>query len=159
MAMEEVNNNSTVKTMEQTSDKAFNSTTLRVRYSETDQMGVVYHGNYINWFEVGRTEMLREMGQDYRSAEEKGLKLPVMGVTCQYLKPALYDDLIEIKTRISHYSGVKLSFNYEICRDGEVLVLGESSHCWTNVDLKPVHLKKMWLELHEILQKLYLKGK
>jgi acyl-CoA thioester hydrolase len=135
-------------------DLSFHSTNLRVRYSETDQMGVVYHGNYINWFEVGRTEMLRELGQDYRTAEKKGLKLPVMGLGCQFIKPALYDDLIQIRTRVSHYTGVKLSFCYEICRDEEVLVTGESSHCWTNNEFRPVHLKKKWIDLHEIIQKL-----
>jgi len=134
-------------------EKGFFSTTLRVRYSETDQMGVVYHGNYINWFEVGRTEMLRALGQDYKTAEEKGLKLPVLGVQCSFLKPALYDDLIEIRTRIEKYTGVKLSFKYEICRDGELLVTGDSLHCWTNENFRPTNLKKIWNELHEIILK------
>ncbi|WP_025028373.1 acyl-CoA thioesterase [Caldalkalibacillus mannanilyticus] len=136
----------------------FFSTTLRVRYSETDQMGVVYHGNYLNWFEVGRTEMLRALGQDYRTAEEKGLKLPVLNVRCSFLRPALYDDMVEIRTRIEKYTGVKLSFQYEICRDGELLVTGDSSHCWTNANFKPIHLKKIWQELHELIQQKTLEG-
>ena len=129
----------------------FFSTTIRVRYSETDQMGVVYHGNYINWFEIGRTEMFRQFGQSYRDAEEMGLKMPVLNVSCHYLLPALYDDLVEVHTKLTSYTGVKLSFLYEIRRGEELLVRGESTHCWTNQDLKPVHLKKKWPELHEYM--------
>jgi acyl-CoA thioester hydrolase len=128
------------------------TTTLRVRYQETDQMSVVYHGNYLNWFEVGRTELLRQLGQDYRKVEEKGLMLPVMEVAIRYQKPAKYDDLVTIITSISEYSGVKLKFLYHIYRNEELLVTGESSHCWTNHDLKPVPLKRKWPELHDLIK-------
>lgn len=128
------------------------STTLRVRYQETDQMGVVYHGNYLNWFEVGRTELLRDLGESYRTVEEKGLMLPVMEVNIRYQKPAKYDDLLHIRTRIVYYSGVKLTFSYEIWRDEELLVIGESLHCWTNHDLRPLNLKRKWVELHDLIE-------
>lgn len=129
------------------------STSIRVRYQETDQMGVVYHGNYLNWFEVGRTELLRDLGESYRTVEEKGLMLPVMDIVIRYLKPAKYDDLLNICTKIVHYSGVKLTFAYEIWRDEELLVTGESAHCWTNHELRPVNMKRKWIELHELIER------
>lgn len=128
------------------------SATLRVRYQETDQMGVVYHGNYLNWFEVGRTELLRQLGQDYRTAEEKGLMLPVMEVSIRYQKPAKYDDIIDIRTTITEYSGVKLTFSYQIYRNEALLVTGHSAHCWTDHDLKPIKLKRKWPELHQLIE-------
>ena len=76
-------------------------TTLRVRYAETDQMAVVYHSNYIIWFEVGRTEMLRQLGLSYREMEEDGMVLPVVEVKCRYKHPARYDDEITIRTWVA----------------------------------------------------------
>lgn len=127
---------------------------LRVRYYETDQMGVVHHSNYIRWFEMGRTELLRAIGSNYRAVEEAGLMLPVISVQGTYLKPALYDDLVEIKTSIRHYTGVKITFYYEISREGDLLAIGETTHCWTDQAFKPIPLKKKWLELHQKLQQL-----
>ncbi|MDQ0337855.1 acyl-CoA thioester hydrolase [Caldalkalibacillus uzonensis] len=124
---------------------------LRVRYQETDQMGVVHHANYIKWFEIGRTELLRQLGTDYRRVEEQGLLLPVIEVTCQYKKPALYDDEIHIITTVSDYTGVKLTFAYEVYRGEELLVTGTTAHCWTTPQLKPVNLKKAWPELHQLI--------
>ena len=74
-------------------------TELRVRYSETDRMGIVYHGAYVTWFEVGRTEWLRETGWSYREMESDGIALPVIEARCEYRQPARYDDDIEIATR------------------------------------------------------------
>ncbi|MXO78345.1 YbgC/FadM family acyl-CoA thioesterase, partial [Paenibacillus sp. OT2-17] len=74
---------------------------LRVRYQESDQMGVVYHANYLNWFEIGRTEMIRQAGFNYRSMEERGVLLPVIEINAKYASPARYDDLITIYTAIT----------------------------------------------------------
>lgn len=127
------------------------STTVRVRYSETDQMGVVHHANYIKWFEVGRTEWLRQLGSDYRSIEERGLLLPVIKVDCRYKSPARYDDVVEIQARCKEYTGVKLTFAYELYVGSKLLVTGETAHCWTGVDFKPVALKRKWPDLHHWL--------
>lgn len=116
-------------------------------------MGVVYHANYINWFEVGRTELLRQLGMNYRDAEERGLRLPVIDVAAKYIQPAKYDDMIDIYSRISSYSGVKLSFAYEIKCGERLLVTGHSSHCWTDSSFKPVPLKRIWLDLHQLIEK------
>jgi acyl-CoA thioester hydrolase len=128
---------------------------VRVRYEETDQMGVVHHAKYINWFEVGRTDLLRKLGTDYREVEQEGLLLPVLHVDCTYKVPARYDDIIVIHTGLSSYSGVKLSFAYDIRRGDEVLASGKTYHCWTNKDLKPIPLRSVWPELHASIDALY----
>ncbi len=87
---------------------------IRVRYSETDQMGVVYHGNYIPYFEIGRVEWLRNKGVSYKSLEESGIALPIVSMTLNYKKPARYDDLLTVKTTFKKYSSVKIEFDCEI---------------------------------------------
>ena len=87
---------------------------VRVRYSETDQMGVVYHGSYIPFFEMGRVEWLRNKGVSYKSMEESGIALPIVSMTLNYKKPARYDDLLTIKTKFKKYSSVKIEFDCEI---------------------------------------------
>ena len=87
---------------------------MRVRYSETDQMGVVYHGSYIPFFEMGRVEWLRNKGVSYKSLEESGIALPIVSMTLNYKKPARYDDLLTVKTRFKKYSSVKIEFDCEI---------------------------------------------
>ena len=87
---------------------------VRVRYSETDQMGVVYHGSYIPYFEIGRVEWLRNKGISYKSLEENGIALPIVSMTLNYKKPARYDDLLTIKTKFKNYSSVKIEFDCEI---------------------------------------------
>jgi acyl-CoA thioester hydrolase len=87
---------------------------VRVRYSETDQMGVVYHGSYIPFFEMGRVEWLRSKGVSYKSLEESGIALPIVSMTLNYKKPARYDDLLTIKTKFKKYSSVKIEFDCEI---------------------------------------------
>jgi acyl-CoA thioester hydrolase len=87
---------------------------VRVRYSETDQMGVVYHGSYIPFFEMGRVEWLRNKGVSYKSLEESGISLPIVSMSINYKKPARYDDLLTIKTRFKKYSSVKIEFDCEI---------------------------------------------
>ena len=87
---------------------------VRVRYSETDQMGVVYHGSYIPFFEMGRVEWLRNKGVSYKSLEENGIALPIVSMSINYKKPARYDDLLTIKTKFKKYSSVKIEFDCEI---------------------------------------------
>lgn len=93
---------------------SFHQIQVRVRYSETDQMGVVYHGNYIPYFEIGRVEWLRNKGVSYKSLEESGIALPIVSMTVNYKKPAQYDDLLTVKTTFKQYSSVKIEFDCEI---------------------------------------------
>ena len=117
---------------------------LRVRYSETDQMGVVYHGNYVDWFEIGRTEYFREQGVRYKDLEAEGILLIVSNIECSYHYPARYDDLVTIITEVEQVKRTKLEFSYEI-RNSEtdkLLVTGSSSHAFVNQDFKPISLKR-----------------
>ena len=96
---------------------------IRVRYSETDQMGVVYYGNYAAYLEVGRVETLREMGFPYRDLEAKGILLPVVNLTVNYKKPAVYDDLLTIKTSVKQIPSIKIVFESEIYNEqGDLLI-------------------------------------
>jgi acyl-CoA thioester hydrolase len=105
-------------------------TTLRVRYAETDQMAVVYHSNYIIWFEVGRGELLHTLGLSYLDLERDGIHLPVVEVNCRYKHPARYDDEVTIRTTLAPTNGSLLRFSYEALRkhDGRLLATGESVH-------------------------------
>jgi acyl-CoA thioester hydrolase len=95
---------------------------LRVRYDEVDPMGFVHHSNYLNFFEIGRTELLRASGGCYRQMEEQGQLVVVVRVDCRYRKPARYDDLIRVRTRIDRVTAAKIIHEYVITRDQEVLV-------------------------------------
>ena len=95
---------------------------VRVRYAETDQMGVVYHGNYAQYFEMGRVEWLRNMGLSYKWMEENGIMLPVVSLTINYKKPARYDDLLTVKTVFKRQTSVKIEFDYEIYNEKQELL-------------------------------------
>ncbi len=95
---------------------------VRVRYSETDQMGVVYHGSYVPYFEIGRVEWLRNKGVSYKKLEESGIALPIVSMHLNYKKPARYDDMLTINTKLRNYSGVKIEFDCEIRNENEELL-------------------------------------
>ena len=100
---------------------------IRVRYSETDQMRVVYHGNYAQYFEVGRVEWLRKKGVSYKWMEDNGIMLPVVSLTMYYKKPARYDELLTLKTILKKQTSVKIEFDYELYNEGgELLTTGNS---------------------------------
>ena len=103
-------------------------TQYRVCYGDTDQMGVVYHGNYPKLFEIGRTEMFRHLNLDYKTIEANGIMLPVVNININYKKPAKYDDLLTIRTFIKQIKGVKIIFNYELYnQQQELLSTGETT--------------------------------
>ena len=106
------------------------TSTLSVRYAETDQMGVAWHGGFFAWFEVGRTDLLRRYGCTYRELEEQGLRFPVVEAQARYLKPARYDDVLEIHTRLTSLGLVRLAFEYEVRREGTEgpLATGSTEH-------------------------------
>ena len=95
----------------------------RVIYGDTDQMGVVYYANYLKWFEIGRTEFLRQTGTPYTSIEQQGLRFPVTEVSCRYYRPSRYDDMITIETALTSLGRVTLTFSYRIFRkEGGVFI-------------------------------------
>lgn len=101
--------------------------TIRVRYCETDAMGFLHHSRYFQYFEIGRTELFRAQGGNYRAMEEQGLFLVVAKVDCRYRIPARYDDLLTLRTRLTRISPAKLEHEYEIHRDGQLLAVGSTT--------------------------------
>jgi len=117
-------------------------TTVRVRYGEVDRMGVVYHANYLAYFEAGRTEFLRSLGTSYRAVEEGGLLLVVADAGLKFIRPAGYDDLLRVRTRLAHVSGVRVRFEYEVDRpsDGTLLATGHTTLASCDADGRPIRL-------------------
>ncbi len=117
-------------------------TRVRVRYAETDRMGVVYYANYLVWFEVGRTEWLRETGWTYREMEQEGIALPVIEARCEYLQPARYDDEIEIRTRAIVLTAVRIRFEYDVVRlpDDTLTASGHTVHAAVDASGRPCRL-------------------
>ncbi|MBX6394286.1 MAG: acyl-CoA thioesterase [Alicyclobacillaceae bacterium] len=130
-------------------------TWTRVRYQETDQMGVVYHANYLVWFEIGRTEHMRSNGVEYRKLEQEGYYLPVIEVHCRFLKSARYDQHCRIVTRVASYNGFRLRFAYEIeSEEGTRLAEGWTEHVFTTRDGRPVRPASVHSELDRRLKEL-----
>ena len=121
---------------------------VRVRYAETDQMGVVYHGNYAQYFEMGRVEWLRNLGISYRWMEENGIMLPVVSLTMNYKKPARYDDELTVKTIFKSQTSVKIEFDYEIYNTNqELLTTGNSDFMSTKTKTELPVVNNSWLVL------------
>jgi len=110
------------------------STKIRVRYGETDQMGYMYYGNYAEFYEVGRVEMLRSLGLTYSGMEQSGIMMPVLELKCKYLKPALYDEEITVKVIMDKMPGIKILFRYELFNEkNELINLGETLLVFVNM--------------------------
>lgn len=124
---------------------------MRVRYAETDAMGVVYYGNYLTWFEVGRTDLLRHYGSSYREIEGDGVFLPVIEAQCRYHHPARYDDVVDIRTTASRPSRARLRFDYVLSRadDNTAIASGSTLHVATHQNGKPCRLPQTLTELFE----------
>jgi acyl-CoA thioester hydrolase len=115
---------------------------LRVIYGDTDQMGVVYYANYLRYFELARSEFFRAHGGSYVEMEASGLMLPVVEATCRYQAPARYDDLLVIGTEVQEVSRVRLTFAYQVTRDGEtnLLCTGTTVHACMGKNGRPARL-------------------
>ena len=111
------------------------STKIRVRYGETDQMGYMYYGNYAQFYEVGRVEMLRSLGMTYKSMEEDGIMMPVLEMKSKYIKPALYDEEITVKVIIDKMPALRIHFRYELFNEqNELINIGETTLAF--IDMK-----------------------
>jgi len=124
------------------------SAKIRVRYGETDQMGYVYYGNYAEYYEVARVEMLRSLGMDYASMEKAGVMMPVLELNCKYIKPALYDQEITIKTTVAELPGVRIHFKYELFNEAKELInIGSTTLVFVDmVKNKPCHPPENFME-------------
>lgn len=151
-------------------------TSFRVRYQESDQMGVVYHANYLNWFESGRTEMFRQLGFSYRDLEDRGVLLPVTSADLQFKSPARYDDVISVYARMTTFTALRVIYEYQVRRlskeqsgasvssadttvkkcsidpPGELLVTGTTSHVWLSREWRPVRLDRALPELFQAIK-------
>ncbi len=130
-------------------------TILRTRYGETDQMGIIYHPNYYIYFEMGRTEFLREAtGMSYKEMEQAGVMLPLAETRCKYRIPAVYDDELVVRTCIKEITVARIAFIYKLIRntDGVLLAEGETAHAFTNIKGKPINLKKTNIGLYEMFK-------
>jgi acyl-CoA thioester hydrolase len=133
-------------------------------------MGVVYHGNYMDWFEIGRTELIRSHGLPYRDIEARGLLLPLIDLQAKFAKPARYDDVVAIYTRLAAFTHVRVSFESEVRRveasnldssppvpvlvaepEGELLISGATRHVWVDRSFKPVRLDKLEPDVYTML--------
>jgi acyl-CoA thioester hydrolase len=119
---------------------------FRVRYAETDQMGVVYHANYLVWMEIGRVELCRLLGIRYRDMEEDGVLLAVAAAECRYLRPARYDDEVAVRTSVARVTTRLLEFTYEVVLAGtsEVLCTGKTTHIFCSPGLRPCKLPEKY---------------
>jgi acyl-CoA thioester hydrolase len=124
---------------------------ITVRYAETDMMGIVYHGNYLPWFEVGRTTLLKECGLPYRELEAQGYLLPVIELGVKFLKPALYDDTLTIVTRLLERPLLRIRLEYEVRRGEELLVTGFTVHSFINKAGEPVRPPPAFKEKMRVL--------
>ena len=133
-----------------------NETKIKVRYAETDRMGIVHHSRYYPWFEVGKTELFCAFGKSYGDMEEAGVMMPLVETRCRYIIPAKYEDVLTVKTLIKSLSPVKIEFEYEVIRDldGQKLAIGYTLLAFTNLEFKPVNLKKYNPEFWEYINKI-----
>ena len=123
----------------------------KINYYETDKMGIVHHSNYIRFFEEARCSLLEESNLPYDLMEEKGIMSPVLGVSCQYKQHVTFGDIIKIHAYIKEFTGVKFTVGYEIYnkRNNNLCVSGESNHCFTDSNLKPLNIKKHHNDVYE----------
>ena len=110
---------------------------VTVRYAETDMMGIVYHANYLPWFEVARTALLREQGFPYRQLETDGYRIPVLEVAAKFVRPALYDDTLTIVATMKEKPLLRIRLEYEVFRGEELLATGHSSHAFCDLHGRP----------------------
>jgi acyl-CoA thioester hydrolase len=131
------------------SDKALvvSESRLRVRYAETDQMGVVYHSNYFIWFEIGRVELMRQLGVSYREMEQEGCLIAVVDAHCRYKSPARYDDELIVRTHLKNVRESLVHFSYELLRVGEEAVLaeGDTTHIVIDKEMNVVSLPEKYI--------------
>lgn len=127
-----------------------------INYYETDKMGVVHHSNYIRFLEEARCKWLDSADMPFGALEENGITIPVLGVNCEYKYHVTFDDTIIIKLFIKEYTGVRMTVGYEVKdkKTGKLVLLGETKHCFTNKELRPINLKKYNPQFSEKFEKI-----
>ena len=118
---------------------------IRVRYAETDMMGIAYYGNYFTWFEVARIRLLDDLGTPYRELEERGFRLPVLETKAEYKQPARFDDEVEIKTLLKEMPTVRFTIDYELYVESKLISTGYTRHAFTNLEGQPTRPPKIFI--------------
>ena len=128
----------------------------KVRYYETDKMGITHHSNYIRWMEEARIDFLKYIGYGYAQLERDGIISPVIGVECQYKHPTTFDDEVKITVGVDEFKGVRLVIAYSMTNasTGDLVLTGKTMHCFTDANGKPIILKKRFPEFDCVLRKL-----
>lgn len=128
----------------------------KINYYETDRMGVVHHSNYIRYLEEARTEWLEVLNMPFDLLEKNEITIPVLGVNCTYKYHVTFGDTVLIKTYAKEYTGVRMTIGYEVTdkKNGNIVLTGETKHCFTDRNLKPINLKKYAPQFHEKFLKL-----
>ena len=146
--------------LEKVMEQGYAEARVRVRYAETDQMGVVYHANYLVWFEVGRVEFIRQLGLDYKSMEEDGALIAVAEATARYKAPARYDDELIVRTSLAGVRGPIVRFRYAVVRPADEMILceGETVHFVVGRDMKRREMPAKYAErfaavMHRLVKK------
>lgn len=121
-------------------------------YYETDKMKVVHHSNYIRWFEEARVNFMKKVGYPYDFMESKGIMMPVLSVQCSYKNSVRFGDTVLIYAAISNFNGFKMEVQYKICdkKTGELRATGSTTHCFTDMSMKPLRIKKNYPEIYKI---------
>jgi acyl-CoA thioester hydrolase len=132
------------------------TTKIEVRYAETDQMGVVYHANYLVWCEIGRTKLMKDIGLNYAEMEKEGIMSPVINLQFSYKFPARYGEAVEVRTWVESYNSVKVTYGYEIINEtGKIYVIGTSEHvCIKKESFRPISIKRKLPEWHEAYERI-----
>lgn len=133
---------------------------FKARYYETDRMGIVHHSNYIRWFEEARVHCIREAGMPFSEIENRGILSPVLSCSCQYKLAFRFDDTVIVNTKVVYFNGVKLELEYTVTdENGTVHATGTSSHCFTDLNMRPIRLQKkapdiyrLYLDMQEALE-------
>jgi len=128
----------------------------KVQYYETDKMGITHHSNYIRWMEEARVDFLDKIGFGYAKLEAEGISSPVIGIDCSYKNSTTFDDEVEIEVGVAEYTGVKLGIKYTMknVKEGSIVLIGNSKHCFLNNEGRPINLKKINPELDAKLNSL-----
>lgn len=129
--------------------------TVQVRYAETDQMGVVYHANYLVWMELGRTKLIEDLGFNYADIEKDGILSPVVDLNISYKTPVRYGEKALVKTWVEDYDGIRITYAYEIYNEENLLAIsGQSKHvCVKKESFRPISIRRMFPDWHEAYEK------
>lgn len=124
----------------------------KVRYYETDKMGITHHSNYIRFMEESRVEWMNSIGWSYQKCEDLGMTSPVIAIRCSYKANTTFDDIININVKLKEYNGIRLIVEYEMTKQDKVVAIGETEHCFLNKKGIPIRIKKEYPQLDEILR-------